>query len=85
MGVRPFAGPRPPEPRTGPRSRAWDWTAVPESVWRTGRRPVVAGQHAVYVTVAVEGQGHASASQLVTLDVLGPDTGTDSTNVTISC
>jgi hypothetical protein len=46
---------------------------------------VVAGQHTVYVTVAVEGQGHGSASQMVTLDVLGPDTGTDSTNVTISC
>ena len=47
--------------------------------------PVVAGQHAVYVTVAVEGQGHGSASQQVTLDVLGPDAGTDSANVTITC
>jgi hypothetical protein len=46
---------------------------------------VVAGQHAVYVTVAVEGQGHGSASQQVTLDVLGPDTGTDSANVAITC
>jgi hypothetical protein len=46
---------------------------------------VVAGQHAVYVTVAVEGQGHGSASQQVTLDVLGPDAGTDSANVTITC
>jgi len=46
---------------------------------------VVAGQHAVYVTVAVEGQGHGSATQLVTLDVLGPGTGADSTNVAISC
>ena len=34
---------------------------------------VVAGQDAVYVTVAVEGQGHGSASQAVTLQVLGPD------------
>jgi len=46
---------------------------------------VVAGQHTVYVTVAVEGQGHGSASQMVTLAVLGPDTRTDSTNVTINC
>jgi hypothetical protein len=46
---------------------------------------VVAGQHAVYVTVAVEGQGHGTASQTVTLDVLGPGTGTASTNVTVSC
>jgi hypothetical protein len=46
---------------------------------------VVSGQHAVFVTVAVEGQGHGSATQMVTLDVLGPDTGSDSTNLTISC
>ena len=46
---------------------------------------VTAGQHDVTVTVAVQGQGHGSATQKVTLDVLGPDTGTDSTDVTISC
>ena len=46
---------------------------------------VTAGQHAVYVTVAVEGQGHGSAAQTVTLDVLGPDTGTASTVVSINC
>jgi hypothetical protein len=46
---------------------------------------VVAGQHAVYVTVAVEGTGHGSASQTVTLQVLGPDPGSDSTAVVINC
>ena len=46
---------------------------------------VVAGQHAVYVTVAVQGQGHGTASQTVTLDVLGPGTGTASRDVTIRC
>jgi hypothetical protein len=46
---------------------------------------VAVGQHAVYVTVAVEGQGHGSASQKVTLQVLGPDEETASTNVVISC
>ncbi|HUB21449.1 MAG TPA: hypothetical protein VMA97_03480 [Streptosporangiaceae bacterium] len=46
---------------------------------------VAAGQHAVYVTVAVEGQGHGSASQTIILQVLGPDTGTASRNVTITC
>jgi hypothetical protein len=46
---------------------------------------VTAGQHAVYVTVAVEGQGHGSATQTVTLDVLGPGTGSDSTAVSLSC
>ena len=46
---------------------------------------VTAGQHAVYVTVAVEGQGHGSASQTVILQVLGPDARTASRNVTITC
>ena len=46
---------------------------------------VVAGQHDVYVTVAVEAKGHGSTSQKVTLQVLGPDTGSDSTFVVVSC
>jgi hypothetical protein len=46
---------------------------------------VTAGQHDVFVTVAVQGQGHGTATQKVTLDVLGPDTRTDSADVTISC
>ena len=46
---------------------------------------VTAGQHDVFVTVAVQGQGHGNATQKVTLDVLGPDPGTASEHVTISC
>jgi hypothetical protein len=46
---------------------------------------VVTGQHAAYVTVAVEGQGHGSSTQEVTLDVLGPDGGTASKKVSVSC
>ncbi len=46
---------------------------------------VTAGQHTVFATVAVQGQGHGSATQRVTLDVLGPDARSDSANVTISC
>jgi hypothetical protein len=46
---------------------------------------VVAGQHTVYVTVAVEGRGHGSAAQQVTLDILGPGSGTASTAVNINC
>ena len=46
---------------------------------------VISGQHAVYVTVAIEGSGHGSASQTVTLQVLGPDPRAASTAVTISC
>ena len=46
---------------------------------------VVAGQHAIFVSVAVEGQGHGSASRNVTLQVLGPDTATAAAAVMISC
>ena len=56
-------------------------TQAPQSL----NQSVTAGQHAVYVTVAVEGQGHGSASQTIILQVLGPDTGTASRNVTITC
>lgn len=48
-------------------------------------QPVPAGQQAVYVTVAVNGTGHGSASQTVVLQVLGPDTRTASAQVTVSC
>jgi hypothetical protein len=61
-------------------------------VFRPDRRPpqplsqsVVAGQHDVYVTVAVQGSGHGSASQMVTLQVLGPDRGATWTDVVVSC
>jgi hypothetical protein len=45
----------------------------------------VAGQHAVYVTAAVQGQGRGSASQTLTLQVLGPDRGAASAAVVVSC
>jgi hypothetical protein len=46
---------------------------------------VNSGQHATYVTVAVEGEGHGSASQTVILQVLGPDTGSATARVSVSC
>lgn len=46
---------------------------------------VAAGQRAVYVTVAVQGSGHGSASQEVTLQVLGPDVRAASAGVMVSC
>jgi uncharacterized protein (DUF58 family) len=46
---------------------------------------VAAGQDSVYVTVAVEGQGHGSASQQVTLQVLGPHPGAASVTAVITC
>jgi hypothetical protein len=61
-------------------------------VFRPGRQApqplsqsVVGGQHALYVTTVVEGQGHGSASQTATLQVLGPDQGTASTAVIVRC
>jgi len=46
---------------------------------------VAAGQHTVDVTVAVEGEGQGSASQRVTLQVLGPELVSASATVTVSC
>jgi hypothetical protein len=46
---------------------------------------VLAGQQAVYVTIAVEGAGQGSTAQTVTLQVLGPDTRETSATVTVSC
>ena len=46
---------------------------------------VTVGQHAVYVTTALEGSGHGSASRTVILQVLGPDLGSASAAVVIRC
>jgi len=46
---------------------------------------VTAGQRTVYVTVAVQGSGHGSASQTVTLQVLGPDVRAASAGVAVNC
>jgi hypothetical protein len=48
-------------------------------------KPVAAGQDAVYVTVAVQGSGHGTASRTVTLQVLGPDVRSGSIPVTLRC
>ena len=44
---------------------------------------VTAGQDAVYVTVALQGQNHAAED--VTLQVLGPTSGSASVHVLINC
>ena len=46
---------------------------------------VTAGQTALYVTAVVEGQGHGSLTQTVTLQVLGPGHGSASAHVVLSC
>ena len=65
---------------------AYQWVFRPQThAPQPLSQSVAAGQHAVYVTVAVQGQGHGSAAQKVTLDVLRPGSGTASTLVSISC
>lgn len=61
-------------------------------VFRPDSRPpqpltqtVIAGQRAVFVTVAVEGSGQGSATQSVTLQVLGPDKKSAATAVVVKC
>jgi hypothetical protein len=61
-------------------------------VFRPDTRPpvpltqtVIAGQKAVFVTVAVEGSGRGSAAQSVTLQVLGPQKRAASTSVVVRC
>jgi hypothetical protein len=46
---------------------------------------VVAGQDAVYVTAALQAQGHGSVARTVTLQVLGPGSETASTRVVVGC
>jgi hypothetical protein len=46
---------------------------------------VISGQRAVYVTVAVEGSGQGTASQTVTLQILGPNPMSESVPVVLRC
>ena len=65
---------------------SYQWVFQPQSeAPQPQSQSAISGQHSVIVTVAVEGQGHGTASQKVTLQVLSPDPATASTNVTISC
>jgi hypothetical protein len=65
---------------------SYDWLFQPGSQPpQPLSQSIVAGQHAVYVTVAVQGRGHGSASQKVTLQVLGPDRRSASVPLTINC
>jgi hypothetical protein len=65
---------------------SYQWLFRPD---RQAPRPlsqsVVSGQNVVYVTVAVQGGGHGSASRTVTLQILGPDRLADSASVVLRC
>lgn len=65
---------------------SYQWLLQPQSqAPQPLSQSVTAGQGAVYVTVAVQGQGHGSAAQNVTLQLLGPGSGTASAHVVVSC
>ncbi len=65
---------------------SYQWVLQPDQQPpRPLSQSVVAGQHAVYVTVAVEGQGHGTASREVTLQILGPYAKAVSEPVVVSC
>jgi len=65
---------------------SYQWVFDPQL---TAPRPlsqsVAAGQSAVYVTAAIQGQGHGTMAQTITLQVLGPGHGSASAHVVVSC
>lgn len=65
---------------------SYQWMFQPQpSAPQPLSQSVTAGQNAVFVTVAVQGQGHGSNPEDVTLQVLGPGTGSASVHVVVSC
>jgi hypothetical protein len=69
-----------------PGTISYDWLIQPGSQPpQPLSQSVVAGQHAAYVTVALQVSGHGSAPRTVTLQILGPDSKTASVPVTVSC
>jgi len=65
---------------------SYEWTFQPQAgAPQPLSQSVVAGQTAVYVTAAVEGQGHGSLTQTATLRTLGPGQASALARVVISC
>jgi hypothetical protein len=65
---------------------SYQWLSrPPRGTPRPLSQTVSAGQDDVYVTVAVQGVGRGTGSEVLTLQVLGPDTRSASTGVVISC
>jgi hypothetical protein len=65
---------------------SYQWVFQPHlAAPRPLSQSAAAGQSAVYVTAAVEGQGHGSNAETVTLQVLGPGHGSASARVVLSC
>ena len=66
---------------------SYEWTFQPQLIApQPMSQSVAAGQTAVYVTAAIDGQQHGSLAQTVTLRVLGPGSGSQaSAHAVISC
>lgn len=65
---------------------SYQWVFQPQlAAPRLLRQTLAAGQSAVYVTAAIEGQGRGSLAQTVTLQVLGPGRDSASARVVVSC
>jgi hypothetical protein len=65
---------------------SYQWVFTPQQAApQPLSQSVVSGQHDVFVTVAVQGQGHGTATEQVTLQVLGPNQESASTVVKVSC
>ena len=65
---------------------SYEWVFTPQQgAPQPLSQSVVSGQHDVFVTVAVQGQGHGAATEQVTLQVLGPNQESASTVVKVSC
>ena len=65
---------------------SYQWVFTPQQAApQPLSQSVVSGQHDVFVTVAVQGQGHGTATEQVTLQVLGPNQESRSTVVKVSC
>jgi hypothetical protein len=71
----------------GPGVISYEWTFQPQLIApQPMSQSVAAGQTAVYVTAAIDGQQHGSLAQTVTLRVLGPGSGSQaSARAVISC
>jgi len=65
---------------------SYQWEVQPQlAAPQPVSQSVAAGQDAVYVTAALQAQGHGSTARTVTLQLLGPGTGTASTRVVVGC
>ena len=65
---------------------SYEWVFTPQGgPPQPATEAVASGQTAVYLTAAVQGQGHGTLEQQVTLRVLSPGTASAAASVSLSC